>query len=577
MSEDTDRFFAGGPSAEMRNGRYTYPDPVTGAARTWQSASNFAYPLVDQYGLNVWRHRQLLIGLSRRPDLLDLLRAMVDPESEPSKLDEMVTTAFEVAGTQVKANLGTIVHEVVRAVNLGRPYPPEHEDTAENYRRALRDYGLRVVATERRVVNPAVGACGQFDVLFEESDGTMVTGDVKTAGNLDRAAHEFAVQLAVYQGATHVRSEDDRSWASLDGVRIRDDYAVVVHIDRDTGAVALYRVDLLVGRHGINLAERVRGWRKSGPVLLPYVPPAPPVGPALAASVDLSPDPAWAPPMIGETRVHGAWVQQWNGSEWLTTGPATPTDRAEQASDEAAQAYPLAGNEGHGPAELSDGTEVSTAPGSPPLRSADDLMRPKVTKAEVQQYAREHGLTDLAHTKKVLVEMLGAAGKLAADGATLPVAKPSGDPAELPGAVPGLSDPTNPHDPAFRTTVLSKIRQASSVAVLGEIWSYVKRQGGDQAWSDEMAEAGRARAAELDAQVNTTDTGPAQRAEAEGWSLIQAAKSSHDLAQTWETVTVGGSAKERWTDALNHAAQARLAEIQAAAPPAPANPFAGAQ
>lgn len=46
------------------------------------------------------------------------------------------------------------------------------------------------------------------------------------------------------------------------------------------------------------------------------------------------------------------------------------------------------------------------------LLTASELLGGR-TKAEVQQYARTHGLTDLAHTKKVLVEMLAKAGKLA--------------------------------------------------------------------------------------------------------------------------------------------------------------------
>jgi hypothetical protein len=138
----------------------------------------------------------------------------------------------------------------------------------------LSRHGLTVVLCERLVVHPELGAAGRFDRLYQEAGESFVIGDVKTSGHLEMGAHEFAVQLAVYQGASHMRRKDTDGWHEMRGSNIRDDYAIVVHVDRETGAVSLYRVDLLIGRHGANLAEQIRGWRKSGPVLLPYVPPA---------------------------------------------------------------------------------------------------------------------------------------------------------------------------------------------------------------------------------------------------------------------------------------------------------------
>lgn len=55
---------------------------------------------------------------------------------------------------------------------------------------------------------------------------------------------------------------------------------------------------------------------------------------------------------------------------------------------------------------------------------------------------------------------------------------------------------------------------------------------------------------------------------------IEACESSHDLAQLWEQVTVGGSVPERWAGEVQAASIARLEQIKAATPLPPSNPFA---
>lgn len=599
MSEETDRFFSdrGGAEPDRVNGRYQLPDPETGEVRSFTSASNYGFPLVDQYGLTRWRHRQILIGLCARPDLIELLRVLTDPAGDVGKLDEIVSTALTAAGTTEAANKGTVLHEVARAVHAGRPYPPEYETFAQSYRAALARYGLRVVVAERQVINPAIGAAGQTDGILEEVDGSLVIADIKSTGRLDLAKHEISVQLAVYQGSSHIRDEAGR-WVRIKPGQLRADYAVVIHVDRDTGAVSLYTVDLQVGRHGANLAEQVRGWRKSGPVLLPYVPPMtggktvsraiveenpanalqwtwyPPPAPAAggialtdASGAEAEP----APPADGSTRTVDGQQQVFQLGEWMDL--PTVGDMVQEEIDQATAALTKTwGNEGAGE-PLTDGTATLSNPNTlVTLRTAADLLQPKVTKAEVQQYALQHGLTDLAHTKKVLVEMLGKAGKLAA-GNGVPTTVPAGkDPAVLTGAEPGLSDPTDPRDPAFRTAALSKISAAATVGDLGRVWAYVRRQGGDQAWSDEMAAAAKTQAALLDANMRAADAYP----EAEALALIRAANSSNDLAEAWFEVTIGGSAPDRWTQEINDRALERMAQIEAATPPAPANPFVGA-
>lgn len=638
---DTDAFFAGGGlvPAERVNGRYKLSDPVTGESKSWQTASNYGFPLQDQYGLNKWRLRQLLTGVAQRPDLLALLAAMVDYDK--GKLDEIAETALQVAGTSADANIGTAVHEALRAADEGKPYPPMFEPHVRAYRAELARFGLRAVLVERLVITPALGAAGRLDRGYEEADGTLVLGDIKTSGRLDLSEHEISVQLAVYQGASHVRSLDDKTWEPLP--RMRDDYAIVVHVDRESGAVSVYRVDLTIGKNGANLAAQIRGWRKAGPVLLPYVPPVT-VGPELQAGrvAQYGERPVWTsgpttaaemqeaihrpapdyyspfngptvtgPPEVpapraapdesaprvsdpdpwgtadGSRRVHEGRPQVFQLGEWMDlTGPETASlgQVIGQVTDEYKAAQ----------AALLDGAKALGY--QPGRKTAAELK--KGTKAQVQEYCRQHGVTeDLAHTKDNLVIMLGKRGLLADGGkpgaititdqtgvsgetldpfGTRPSTpgttgttrtQPSDSPGGSSGPPPPTGNPDDPRDKAFTIKVMALIKVAESVGTLQTIRNNVVKQGGDQAWTDEMTEAARVRVSVLDAGTTAFPTSPTPL------DRIGLCEQPQDLAQLWEQITIGGSATERWTAEIEAAAMAKMDQLTASRPAAPANPF----
>lgn len=570
---ESDQFFAqGAPAPDRVNGRYTWADPATGEVRSWQTASNFAYPLIDQAGLQRWRHRQILIGLSQRPDLMAVLAATV--EHDNGTLDQMIETALQVAGTTKAANLGTAVHAALEAADQGLPYPDQFEPHVAAYRQALVDNGLTVLCCEARVINRPLGAAGKLDRIYQEADGSYVVGDVKTAGNLELGGHEHAVQTAVYTTSDYIRQGDE--WVPMPPVRT--DYAVIVHVNRETGATAVYRVSLTIGRHGANLAEEIRGWRKSGPVLLPYVPPT-----EIAPTTEVQ----------GATRDPFAQVTE-------QSGIGTPFTRAAQPEiDQLNAANP---NLGHGvsaaaqpeisgagvpfPAvepEMNGASNVSSsalafarpaddsnrAPDLGPagltgvqhtfaLRTAQDLLGQRITKAHVQEYARQVDPLgvgkDLAHNKKVLVEMLGKAGKLAAAGSVSSPAQ-TGPAPVMPAAASDTA--------TFRVLTMARIKQATTVGDLQLLNRTVVKERGDQAWTDEMTEAARLRVAELDQPVEPTIL-----------DRITACTETDQLADLWNDVTVGGSVMAHWTPEVDQASRIRLAELNNSRPPAPANPFA---
>jgi hypothetical protein len=425
--------------------------------------------------------------------------------------------------------------------------------------------------------------------VFFTADGRYVIGDIKTTGHLDAQALEAAVQMAVYATATHIEGEDEQGQPkgvfSAMPYALDPDEAVLIHVDRDTGATAVYRVDLRLGRYGANLAEQVRSWRQTKGVLLPYVRPAGDLTAQLERSLAVVPAPAAVTPSL----VDVDQVAQRRAA--LHAVPDSPVSIDEPADQTDANDQPDSAGVQPGPRPTPIPTPVNTVNtvntvGSPAdqagapadrlaLKTADELM--KLDKAHLQQYGRERGVTDLAHTRKVLVEIFTQAGIVAGSGnenmaqqsqdripddqsATQPAVQHAGPPAPT-------DDPDDPRTQAFRSVVLARITVAATVTELAKFHRSVVSQYGYQAWTDELTEAARVRVEQLDTQHDAQDMFEAIAAG------IAACQSSHDLARLWEDVTVGGSAPARWTDEVQNAALARMAQIKAEQQPAPSNPF----
>lgn len=575
MSDET---FWDGPDdrAEVVAGRYRVADPITGEVKSWTRASNIGAAVSDRWALERHAKRQLVRGLAARTDLLDLLKASV--ELDNSKCDEVIATALEVAGSTAKANIGTVIHEVQRRVDLGLSIPEGMERFAEGYTAALARAGLTVVAVEVLLCNRPLGAMGRGDRVYREADGSMVIGDTKSTAHIDLAQYEIAPQLATYGLATHIDSRgfvgpyarfsgpsvpEQPAWVPTAEHPIRQDYAIAVHVDRETGAVSFYRVDLYLGGYGANLATQVREWRTVKGILLPYIPPRSGVpgasenGRHLAAVPDPYRDPE-VEQILGSDEVARQRRCAYCDDSSCSRCRPDPGTMAEAGgltpSEQAASNLVNAGSE--------------AVPG---LLAAAELLR--LSKAQVQDYARRvdpEGVgRDLAHQKANLVASLTARGKVAGGTPKLRHATMSADPAELPAgpATTGAEDPTDPRTDAFRRARLAEIAAAPSAAGLWRINRAVVRAGGDQAWSEEMTTAARIRVAELDGTGGVSPEGQLL-------GQVQRCTTPQAVADLWEEVTIGGSAADRWTPDIHVAAAARLEEIKAATAPPPANPFA---
>jgi hypothetical protein len=566
------------PDQNRRAARARIVHPSTGREQSWTSASNFAANLDNPHGLIKYMQRKLLLGLTKRPDLIAMLDSLSNPDT--GKLDEIMEAAHGAAETSAKANTGTAIHGALDLWETNQPVPPRFAAHVEHYARELARQGLTPVARELTVLNVDLNAVGQFDKVFQEANGEYVIGDVKT-GRLDRAAHHFAVQCEVYSGASHLVNDDQTTepiWWNLNRT-----YAVLVHVDPDTGAASTYRVDLLIGRYGANLAEQIRAFHRTTP-LLPYIPPVTlggsgvpsptlpavhterpaerliettPVAAAIPVpreAVDGPPAAAnpWPVDVQGNAESHRRMAESQRTGQW----PATTEQQPVQVAGPPALSLV--------PPVVEQPEEVAPVDPSPVARASvldfDALMR--LSKAELQGLAKARGCSDLAHHRKWLAEWiianpLGPVG--AAPAQASPAAAPTHDNPQVSSPGPFVEP-----DRVDVGRVLADVAAAGSAADLGRIHAQVISAGGDQAWTDAMSNAAAERLAVLDDNAAGTVLGQ-----------IAMASDSQRLAEVWSEVTVGGSAPAKWTAEFDAAGKARLAYLQSAAPPPPSNPFSG--
>ena len=267
---DSDSFFgAARPSGEESRPRAV--NPRTGAEQSWQRASNYASPLDNPHGLIKWKMRELVKGLSLRPDLARMLLTGAVIEDN-AKADELIEQAHNAMALDAKANNGTAVHAALSRSFLGHETPPEYLPHVQAFAAELRRNGLKPRCTEITLMNTQLGSLGHVDWIVETEDGRFLVLDVKT-GKLGDAKRKFAVQCKVYAGADYMTGPDIADGKTFVPVpyRLDQNEAVLAHVDPDTGATALYRVDLRLGFYGAVLAENVRNWNKIE-VLAPYVP-----------------------------------------------------------------------------------------------------------------------------------------------------------------------------------------------------------------------------------------------------------------------------------------------------------------
>lgn len=600
-------------------------NPRTGMEQSWQQASNYAAPLDSPHGLITWKLRELVKGISLRTDLARMLLTGAAIEDN-AKADEIIADALAVMATAAKANEGTAVHSALSRSFLGHEVPSEYMPHVRAFAAELKRNGLTPVATEVTTLCVALGVLGHTDWVVKTVDGRYLILDVKT-GKLGDAKRKFAVQCKAYAGAEYIRDvEGVDPWSPIPW-KIDQTEAILAHVDPETGATALYRVDLVLGLYGATLAERVRDWSKIE-VLAPYVPVhhavpqvTPHVEKAIGQRVDptqpgsevVSPQQAAAHPELYQPNgvpipavpvafdpaasepAHADFVCRFDGKAAsahpinipgqfhcispqphpaLTNNEAFPQPER-PASSTAPDVHAVAG-----PIEVTEPRPASAetalqameqhavSPVAPSLDpAAIDAERAelmKLDKAPLQMMMKnQYGGTDLAHNRQWLADWIIATRRGADNAKAVAFAKSKGTMSLGEGA------PAAPRSRAESTPfALKHIAEAATVADIERFRSNIVERSGDHAWTDEMTEAAKVRVAELDAQ-NGVEKSTGIRV----LNQIGQATEPQHIAALWTQVTVGGSVPENWTDELREAADHRLHAIMAAQSSPPANPY----
>lgn len=250
-----------------RWGRAKIAHPVTGVLTPYARASSFGDVLDDHHNLDLWKQRKVAEGLTARPDLVMSFAAA---GADKTRGNQICASAIEAAGGSARATVGTALHTFTERLDRGEPLgplPAEFKADLAAYERATS--ALRAVEIERFIVEDEYQIAGTFDRLYEV-DGQLFIGDVKTGSIYGRA--KITVQLAAYahgkfyDPSTRIRQEMPATVSHTRGI--------VVHLPQGEGTCDLYWADLAHGWVGVDLASRVKTYRKSdgprGDLFSPY-------------------------------------------------------------------------------------------------------------------------------------------------------------------------------------------------------------------------------------------------------------------------------------------------------------------
>jgi hypothetical protein len=266
--------------------------PETGDFRRYKNGNvkgitrvtTFVKAASDSNALTDWAKRNVLIGASKRPDIVARAHGMTH-EDNRGDLMSLVGELETVAGAKVSADIGTMIHEFTERLD-GDPdfvladIPPGYRPAVALYAQTLRRARLRPVPglIERTTYVPEFGGVtGTWDrVYLHEPSGQYVIGDVKTGKTLEYGMDEIEAQEAIYARGANTSGAYDwntDTWCPPgsygDSIQtgpwsmhtVSEDWGVIVHMPvqgDDAGKCILVKADLQRGWRHAALCHQVR-------------------------------------------------------------------------------------------------------------------------------------------------------------------------------------------------------------------------------------------------------------------------------------------------------------------------------
>lgn len=245
-------------------GRYL----IMGTAHT--RATTFAKLGANTKAIEAWNERNVIRGLTLRPDLLMLANGL-EVKRDRDQLNSIASQAKDAAGSKVAANIGTAYHAFSERFDAGlitlADVPFQYQPRVAQYVDAIARAGLttrpewieRTTAVRADQISAPLPVAGTLDRIFQLPDGSLVIGDLKTGSDLSYGEMEIEVQLALYAHGVNTHGLFDwntktweplRFFSSMPGsVKVRTDIAIVIHLPADGDGCTLYVADI------------ERGWR----------------------------------------------------------------------------------------------------------------------------------------------------------------------------------------------------------------------------------------------------------------------------------------------------------------------------
>lgn len=257
-----------------RWGRYANLPAIPGVRGVgpWTRVSTVAKTLDDPYFLDLWKQRQIVRGIHKKPDLLRAIDGgRFDPDSQHGKkiLNALASQAMEEVGSYDGATAGTKFHDLAERYDLGQAWSYGPDVTEEDrrmmdaYRRTMERHAISVVPDlmERVICVPELNVAGRFDRVVLDN-GVYRIGDLKSQKSMDFGHISLAVQLAIYANAEYVLNMETWEWEKV-SVEIDRKTGVIMWVPATQAGVAeIFDVDIAMGWTLAKASVKVREWRK---------------------------------------------------------------------------------------------------------------------------------------------------------------------------------------------------------------------------------------------------------------------------------------------------------------------------
>ncbi len=237
--------------------------------------TTFIDALDDKKLIYDWKTRMTIEGFHRDSSLMGEYEAIEDPfDTEKWKVNNLAEKARVIADSDVRAEEGNVLHSLTETFhNTGDlpHFPPEYEKDIQSYIEAVQ--GLEMLGVEVFVVNDQYKYAGTADRFIRVTgnmcdrlgvqDGDVICGDLKTGSSVGFSRGKFPMQMAAYSNARlYNQLTFERSPIVFDRSPLREDVGLLIHTPVGEGRTILYKMDLVRGWEDVQLADRVRKYRK---------------------------------------------------------------------------------------------------------------------------------------------------------------------------------------------------------------------------------------------------------------------------------------------------------------------------